>query len=194
LTAARELLGDSIAKLLVTSATDVHSICNLGRSVPKGLYEALLERDPCCVVPGCSASYNLEIDHRVVPFAQGGPTQLANLARICHHHHCLKTYEGYALEGEPGAWIWRHPDGSCDGPGAPPAREPSPPPPTDPIGDEGTDDQSSPAQRPGLPPVTQQPSGLEEPFGPEQASLFTGLAVYDDRVAGSSGTYPEHAA
>jgi hypothetical protein len=42
--------------------------------------------------------------------------------------------------------------------------------------------------------VTQQPSGLEEPFGPEQASLFTGLAVYDDRVAGSSGTYPEHAA
>ena len=34
LATARELLGDSIAKLLVTSATDVHSICHLGRSVP----------------------------------------------------------------------------------------------------------------------------------------------------------------
>ena len=69
---ARELLGDSIAKVLVTSATDVHSICNLGRAVPARLHSALVERDRCCVVPGCSSTYNLEIDHRVVPFANGG--------------------------------------------------------------------------------------------------------------------------
>lgn len=115
---ARELLGDSIAKVLVTSATDVHAICNLGRSVPTRLYNALLERDRCCVVPGCSATHNLEIDHRVVPFADGGATELANLARICHHHHFLKTHEGYSLQGEPGAWVWVHPDGSRHGPGA----------------------------------------------------------------------------
>ncbi len=88
-TTARELLGDSIAKVLVTSATDVHAICNLGRSVPTRLYNALMERDRCCVVPGCSATHNLEIDHRVVPFAEGGPTELANLARICPHPHFL---------------------------------------------------------------------------------------------------------
>ena len=116
LATARELLGDSIARLLVTSATDVHAICNLGRAVPSRLYSALVERDPTCVVPRCSARHNLEIDHRVVPFAEGGPTELANLARLCHHHHFLKTHEGYRLEGGPGTWIWVHPDGTRDGP------------------------------------------------------------------------------
>ena len=132
LATARELLGDSIAKLLVTSATDVHAICNLGRAVPKRLYSALSERDPTCVVPRCSARHNLEIDHRVLPFAEGGPTELANLARLCHHHHFLKTHEGYRLEGSPGAWIWVHPDGTRDGPGAtgppPPAKTNTDPP------------------------------------------------------------------
>jgi len=48
-------------------------------------------------VPGCGVSYGLEIDH-VVPFAMGGPTALSNLALLCHHHHWLKTYEGWTLE------------------------------------------------------------------------------------------------
>ena len=81
----------------------MHAICNLGRSVPARLYGALLERDRCCVVvPGCSATCNLEIDHRVVPFAEGGPTELSNLARICHRHHFLKTHEGYKASPGPG--------------------------------------------------------------------------------------------
>ena len=125
---ARELLGDSLAKLLVTSGTDVHTICNLGRSVPAKVNSALIERDERCVVPGCGATYNLERDHRVIPFVAGGPTELDNLARICHHHHFLKTHEGYALEGGPGAWVWVHPDGRRDGPGPlrPPPRKPPP--------------------------------------------------------------------
>jgi len=127
---ARELLGDSITEVLVTSATDVHAICHLGRAVPARLRSALLERDRCCVVPGCGKTRNLEIDHRLIPFAEGGPASLENLARICHHHHFLKTHEGYALEGGPGAWVWVHPDGRRDGPGPlrpPPAASPRPP-------------------------------------------------------------------
>jgi hypothetical protein len=121
--------------LLVTSATDVHAVCNLGRAVPSRLYSALVERDPICVVPRCSARYNLEIDHRVVPFAEGGPTELANLARLCHHHHFVKTHEGYRPEGGLGAWIWVHPDGTRDGPvstGPPPTDETSTDPPAGP--------------------------------------------------------------
>ena len=30
----------------------------------------------------------------------------------------MKTHEGYALEGGPGAWVWVHPDGTRHGPGA----------------------------------------------------------------------------
>jgi len=127
---ARELLGDSIAELLVTSATDVHAICHLGRAVPARLRSALLERDRCCVVPGCGQTRNLEIDHHLIPFAEGGPASLENLARICHHHHFLKTHEGYALDGGPGAWVWVHPNGRRDGPGPlrPPPEAPPPPP------------------------------------------------------------------
>jgi hypothetical protein len=122
---ATELLGDSVAQLLITSATDVHAICNLGRAVPSKAYSALLDRDRCCVVPGCSATYNLENDHRVVPFGKGGPTRIDNLARICYFHHHLKTHEGYALEGEPGAWVWVHPDGRRNRGPKPPPRRPA---------------------------------------------------------------------
>jgi hypothetical protein len=109
---ATDLLGDSVAKLLVTSANDVHSVFNLGRYIPAKVYSALLERDPCCVVPGCSSTRNLETDHREIPFIKGGPVNLANCCRVCRYHHQLKTHRGYALEGEPGAWVWVHPDGT----------------------------------------------------------------------------------
>ena len=61
------------------------------------LRTALVARDRTCVVPGCGVSWGLEIDH-VVPFAEGGPTSLDNLALLCHHHHFLKTFEGWVLE------------------------------------------------------------------------------------------------
>ncbi len=188
---ARELLGDSIAKVLVTSATDVHAICNLGRSVPARLYQALLERDRCCVVPGCSATHNLEIDHRVVPFAQGGPTELANLARICHHHHFLKTHEGFSLEGEPGAWVWVHPDGSRYGPGAPPPADGSSRPGTDPGTDARHASGRAPAHRGGPPPPTGQPAERAPRPRPEQASLFAGAG---DRSGAGDLPSPGHAA
>jgi hypothetical protein len=48
----------------------------------------------------------LEIDHYQIGFAQDGPTELWNLARLCRWHHHLKTYCGYEITGEPGAWEW----------------------------------------------------------------------------------------
>ncbi len=68
-----------------------------------------------------------------------------------HHHHHLKTYEGYRLEGEPGAWIWVHPDGRREGPGAK-----DPPEAKDPPGD------ADPARQPSV---------------PEQSSLFAGALL-----------------
>jgi hypothetical protein len=182
---ARELVGDSIAKVLVTSATDVHAICNLGRSVPTRLYNALLERDRCCVVPGCSATHNLEIDHRVVPFAEGGPTELANLARICHHHHFLKTHEGYSLQGEPGAWVWVHPDGSRHGPGASPCKDVTASPGQGPPPAARHGAGSAPAQRADRPAALVRPAEHAQPPRPEQSSLFAGAGDCTGAGAGS---------
>jgi len=49
---------------------------------------------------GCNVRDHLEIDH-IVPLAEGGPTSLDNLARLCRWHHGLKTHRGYRLLGPP---------------------------------------------------------------------------------------------
>jgi hypothetical protein len=94
---ARDLANDSFLRLVFHQAGDIRAVSHLGRTVNRKLRTALAHRDRCCVVPGCGVPFGLEIDH-VVPFALGGPTELDNLALLCHHHHYLKSYEGWTLE------------------------------------------------------------------------------------------------
>ena len=42
------------------------------------------------MIGGCEVERHLEIDHNI-PVAAGGPTELANLGSLCHHHHDRKT-------------------------------------------------------------------------------------------------------
>lgn len=126
---ARALLGDSVLRLVITEGVDVAGVCHLGRCIPAKVRTALEERDPSCVVPGCDVSHGLEIDHYVVAFADEGPSELWNLARICKAHHLLKTHRGYRLLGGPGAWRWLSPTEAGEppppqdtpGPGGPPS-------------------------------------------------------------------------
>ncbi|MGH9071178.1 MAG: HNH endonuclease signature motif containing protein, partial [Acidimicrobiales bacterium] len=83
------------------------------------LRTALQERDLTCVVPGCEVAHGLEIDHWRVDYAEGGPTCLDNLARLCHAHHLAKTHRGYVLAGGPRHWTWSHPVGPLAPPGPP---------------------------------------------------------------------------
>lgn len=103
-------VGQSRLNLVVSRGVDIAAVVSLGRAVPSALRTALEVRDPVCVVPGCDVSAPLEIDHWQVPFAEGGKTELANLARICPRHHDLKTYRGYTLRGGPGRWSFEPPD------------------------------------------------------------------------------------
>jgi hypothetical protein len=93
----KNLMDDSFLALVFSESDDIRSISHLGRTINAHLRTALTFRDRNCVVPGCGVAYGLEIDH-VMPLAQGGPTTLANLALLCHHHHWLKTYDGWTLE------------------------------------------------------------------------------------------------
>jgi hypothetical protein len=106
---ARALLGDALCTLVVTDGVDVTTVCTLGRSVPHALKVALMERDRCCVVPGCDATEHLEIDHWRIPFAEGGPASLDNLARLCRHHHQLRTHRGFTLTKDGTTWHWAPP-------------------------------------------------------------------------------------
>ena len=106
---ARDLLGEGLCDLVITNGVDVTTVCHLGRSIPAALDVALVERDRHCVVPGCDATHRLERDHWIVSFKDGGPATMENLARLCSHHHYLRTHQGFSLHGGPGRWRWEPP-------------------------------------------------------------------------------------
>jgi hypothetical protein len=125
---ARDMANDSFLRFIFHESDDIRSIFHFGRTINKALRTALVHRDRICVVPGCDVSYGLEIDH-IVPVTEGGPTTLDNLALLCHHHHFLKTFEGWTLEladaSDPKHLSWRfeplppfgqEPDLGADGP------------------------------------------------------------------------------
>jgi hypothetical protein len=106
---ARDLANDSFLRLVFHRAGDIRAVSHLGRTINRTLRTALVHRDRTCVVPGCGVTFGLEIDH-VIPVAEAGPTELDNLALLCHHHHFLKTYEGWTLTrigtADDGSPLW----------------------------------------------------------------------------------------
>ena len=104
--AATELIGEGGLQFLVRDGADIRTVTSTTRSLAQRTEMALLARDRTCVVPGCGKHRGLEKDHWRVDFTEGGPTELANLARLCPEHHDLKTYGGWRLEGGPGQWAW----------------------------------------------------------------------------------------
>lgn len=109
LAAARHVLGEANLRLVISDGVSVSTVLHVGRTVPAHVDTALEGRDRTCVVPDCGVAVNLEVDHWQVPYAEGGPSELWNLCRLCRHHHRLKTFEGYELAGGPGKWEWRPP-------------------------------------------------------------------------------------
>ena len=107
---ARALLGEALVDLVITDGVDVTTVVRLGRHIPAPLLTAITERDQYCVVPGCGKRLGLEKDHCRVDYAEGGVVSYDNIAKLCHHHHQLKTHQGYRLAGGPGHWEWIAPD------------------------------------------------------------------------------------
>jgi hypothetical protein len=106
LQAASELLGEGGLQFLVRDGIDIRTVTGTTRTLPQRMAAALMVRDRTCCVEGCGKRHGLEADHCRVDFADGGPTSLDNLARLCPEHHDLKTYGGWRLEGGPGHWRW----------------------------------------------------------------------------------------
>jgi 5-methylcytosine-specific restriction endonuclease McrA len=98
-------LDNARIRLVVKRACDVISVVSCTRTIPAVLRTALKARDRTCVVPGCTSTFHLEIDH-IVEFAKGGKTMLSNLCLLCRRHHAMKSQDGYRIEGRPGDWRW----------------------------------------------------------------------------------------
>lgn len=96
-------LDQAKVRLVVESGADIRSVFSFKRTIPVALRTALEHRDRTCVVPGCTSSFRLEIDH-IIEVERGGPTSLDNTCRLCRHHHDMKTNDGWRVEGGPGTW------------------------------------------------------------------------------------------
>ena len=81
------------------------------RTVPPWLMRLLEERDQGCRWPGCPHRRWLHA-HHLVHWADGGRTDLDNLALICSFHHALLHELGWRVTGDPNVELhfWR-PDG-----------------------------------------------------------------------------------
>ena len=104
--AATELLGEGALRYIVKEGFDIKTVTRSTRAIAKCVDAALVVRDRTCVVAGCGRRLGLERDHVFVDYGDDGPTELANLVRLCPEHHALKTFGGWRLVGEPGHFTW----------------------------------------------------------------------------------------
>jgi len=100
-TTARALLDDASVAVMTRDGDDITAVSRPTRTIPTKMRRALETRYPTCGVPGCANDQFLEIDH-VVPIEEHGATEIANLWRLCSHHHALKTYQGWKVVGVDG--------------------------------------------------------------------------------------------
>ena len=78
-------------------------ILHLGRSqrlATRAQRRALRLRDTTCTFPGCHQSRHLDA-HHIVPWSEGGPTDIDGLALLCRRHHVLVHEGGLRLVLDP---------------------------------------------------------------------------------------------
>jgi hypothetical protein len=105
---ARELLGESILKLVITKGVDVANVVHLGRGPTAAQRIALLWTSPKCSNIECSRMM-VEVDHNN-PWADKQETVLGNLDPFCGHDHDLKTNHGWSLVEGTGRRAFVPPD------------------------------------------------------------------------------------
>lgn len=83
------------------------------RLVPLSLQRAVLARDRCCLVPGCTAPPSQLQFHHIKPWYLGGKTELANIGPFCDSdHHAVDSgqIEVVVIDGLPYVIMPKHID------------------------------------------------------------------------------------
>ncbi|NLU84551.1 HNH endonuclease signature motif containing protein [Rhodococcus sp. HNM0569] len=97
--AARKTACDSDVTPVVVD--DVGVPLAMGRTtrlVTQSQRRALRVRDRGCAFPGCGAPTGWTEAHHVVPWIDGGPTDLDNLVLLCTHHHRFVHHSGWTVD------------------------------------------------------------------------------------------------
>ncbi|MFP4149888.1 MAG: DUF222 domain-containing protein [Nitriliruptoraceae bacterium] len=98
----RHLLDDcSWARVILAPDGTPLEAAEGSRTVPAGLWRALLARDGGCTWPGCDAPAAwCDVAHGSVAFADGGRLSPDNAALLCRRHHRRFDHGGYRIRIE----------------------------------------------------------------------------------------------
>lgn len=113
-----QLLADPAVKVFArpVAMSDSGHVLDVGRrryQITGALRQMITTRDGRCRFPGCNASSSrCQIDH-VIPWDEGGGSDVGNLGALCVRHHQLKTHGGWELTNSTpeGTCTWRSPQG-----------------------------------------------------------------------------------
>ncbi len=107
------LLCDAVWRLLRCDERGVP--LDLGHDVrhaSRAQRRALAARDGGCVFPGCDRPVSWCDAHHVVAHHHRGPTDIANLALLCRHHHGVTHRQGWTMVANPDqTFTWTTPSG-----------------------------------------------------------------------------------
>jgi hypothetical protein len=107
----RHLAENAVLRRVVMAGNAILDLGMKVRFATDDQFQALMMRDGGCRFPGCTIPAEwCEIDH-LVPFTQGGPTDLANLVLWCSYHHHVKHRSDVVVIGDAHDLWLQLPDG-----------------------------------------------------------------------------------
>ncbi|TMG35429.1 MAG: DUF222 domain-containing protein [Chloroflexi bacterium] len=94
----RRFACDSAITRITGRAELEHEISQASRTISASLRRKLEARDDRCVFEGCDMPGRWTDGHHLIHWADGGPTNLENLALLCRGHHIKVHEEGWRLK------------------------------------------------------------------------------------------------
>jgi len=106
----QRLACDAIFEPVLREEGKVVGVGRRTRKISGWLRRQVVHRDGGrCQWSGCGNTGWLQI-HHIIPWAQGGPTDLDNLILLCGFHHRFLHEHEWHITGPPGGWVFRRPD------------------------------------------------------------------------------------
>ena len=101
----------SISTVLTDELGGIVDVGRAERTATPVQRRLLWARDRGCTFPGCRRPPDWCEAHHLRFWDHGGPTDLANLALLCSHHHHL-CHKGFRAERIDGRVVFTRPDGT----------------------------------------------------------------------------------
>lgn len=97
-TADRHGCSSGVIPIVIDPRGDVVALGRETRLYTRRQRVALAARDGGCRFPGCDRPPSWTEAHHIVPWSEGGPTDLSHGVLLCRHHHLLLHNNGWRFE------------------------------------------------------------------------------------------------